>query len=157
MRFNFNDEEAMIKYKQITSKAGYFSDCFRTNKTFLGQFKEWENKFNQTLSKCFKKVRINNKRKFNENSKRIENKINLRKEALKNSAEVEEIEEYDEDIHEEEQAVNAEKIKRDMMHFKTLGFQRGMWKLTKQIFSKESEFCSFSKSERERNPDFKSK
>ena len=90
-KFNFNDEEGMLKYKQITSKAVYFLDCFRTDKTFLLQFKEWEKKFNQTLSKCFKKVRVNKKRKCNDNSKRLENKINLRKEAIQNNAEVEEI------------------------------------------------------------------
>ena len=63
-KFNFNDEEGMLKYKQITSKAGYFADCFQTDKTFLGQFKEWEKKFSQTLLKCFEKIQINSKKKI---------------------------------------------------------------------------------------------
>ena len=42
--FNYNNSEALLKFKEVSTKTNKFTDCFSNNKPFLKQVKSWRKK-----------------------------------------------------------------------------------------------------------------
>ena len=137
-KFNFNDEEGMKLYRQMTSRKGFFTKYFTSNKPFTQQFNQWERTFKKCLSRCFKKIRVGKQRV---NSNKVQKSklfklmkdrkhANIRKEQNK-------MDEIEDNIREEERQYFKEEIEKDLNVVKTLGFSRGMWKLRNKYFPKK--------------------
>ena len=55
---NYNDAEAMIKFKEESSIEGKFTNIFKTNQTLEEQIINFNKKLLETIRKCFKTIRM---------------------------------------------------------------------------------------------------
>ena len=61
--FNYNNKDAILKFKNITTNTDKFTNCFQNNQPFLVQVKRWEKMLSKTIYSCFNKIRLKSENK----------------------------------------------------------------------------------------------
>jgi hypothetical protein len=59
--FNFKEEEAQAKFKNLTSDTKYFTNCFDDDAPLLKQISKWRQVLKTYCSEAYKKIRIRKK------------------------------------------------------------------------------------------------
>ena len=89
--FNFKDPLSLAAFKDETSKSSKLSDCFKSTENLSQRMKRWRKRFDSSISKSFKKIRLGGRIKENEINKLICKRTKI-KGSLKNSKVNEEVE-----------------------------------------------------------------
>ena len=76
--FNLRDSESMEMFKRETTKVSNLTECFLKQNELEKQIAEWKNKLDNTVNKCFKKIRIGGKTKESKASKLINKRAKLK-------------------------------------------------------------------------------
>ena len=139
---NLKDSESMDLFKKETTSLSKLTECFLKPNNLEKQVNEWKKKLDNTINKCFKKVRIGGKNKESETSKLIRKRANLKK--IHSTSTGEEKEKLDKLIKQKEEEIsklleenNAKKVFENFSSFAdTSGCfnTNGMWSLKKKIF-----------------------
>ena len=128
--FNFRDEAAMKKFKEITTVEGRFTKFFEGNKNFEVKVNKWKKELIRTIYKCFDKVRLNNKREKSSNFCKRKEAIRENNPEAKDSAE--------ENLRSEEAENNIDRLMKNIQLLKkTKGTQNTLWNLKKKLFLKK--------------------
>ena len=145
--FNLKNSECQETFFQDTSQGIKFQDCFRQDRSFEQKCKKFQNTLNDTLHKCFKKIRITKngnirgKKKVVHDLIREKNKLSLSLNTIEcklGRCIIEnEIQRLEDNISEISASHNAGVVREAVKKLETTEgnfSQLGMWKL-KNLFS----------------------
>ena len=142
--FNFLSSECQETFKEILNTENNLINCFNHDGDINEQTDIWFSSLNKIFTRCFKKIRVNNKIKETETTKLFKKKSELTQLIKKNPNSNELKEELEAVIEEITKLVSKENCDKIFENFKMLdqsdgvGFSQGIWKIKNKQFLKIS-------------------
>ena len=150
--FNFKNQECQQKFFDVTNNTNKLSSCFEGTQNFSQQSKLFQKTLNGTFHQCFKKIRITNKTKTNKPEDEIQKCLELKtklqvfansaKSPLSKQLVESKIGKLEQTILELTSLKNAEVIKEQISHLRTLEgsfSQNGMWKVKSRLCPRKND------------------
>ena len=151
--YQVRNKDSLKCFKENTTKTQRFSQCFRNKGSIIQQGKRWMKLLQQAIHKCFKKVRLSNRRptaiqEKMERRKKIKKEIINAQTAIKRHELEDLLKDIENEISKECDNKNCQIITDQLQEITNQDGttnNAGIWKLRKKLFPKQTEQLSGKK------------